>query len=99
MGRREAEARESDIADRTEAGSGIKNAEGGLTSPLTCSLVAVPSDVKPPMGEPCRTKGLRGGACASRAELVVDEEEFDDEELDEELDDDVQCIEELATGA
>ena len=30
--------------------------------------------------------------------VVDDEEEFDDEELDEELDD-VQCIEELATGA
>jgi hypothetical protein len=40
------------------------------------------------MGEPCKTKALRGGACASRAVPVIDEEEFDDdEELDEELDD------------
>ena len=58
-----------------------------MTSPLTCSFGAVPNDVKPPMGEPCRTKGLRGGACASRAVPVADEEACDDEELDEELDD------------
>jgi hypothetical protein len=35
------------------------------------------------MGEPCRTKALRGGACAARAVPDTD----DDEELDEELDD------------
>jgi len=34
------------------------------------------------MGEPCRTKALRGGACAARAVPGTD-----DEELDEELDD------------
>jgi hypothetical protein len=40
------------------------------------------------MGEPCRTKALRGGACAARAVPGTDDEEkFDDEELDEELDD------------
>ena len=40
------------------------------------------------MGEPCRTKALRGGACVARAVPVTDdEEEFDGEELDEELDD------------
>ena len=58
-----------------------------MTSPLTGSFDAVPNDVKPPRGELCRTKGLRGGACASRAVPVADEEEWDDEALDEELDD------------
>jgi hypothetical protein len=40
------------------------------------------------MGEPCKTKGLRGGAGASRVVPNTDDEaDCDAEELDEELDD------------
>ena len=51
------------------------------------------------MGEPCKTKGLRVGACASRVVPIADHEaECDAEELDEELDDE-ELIEELGTDA
>jgi len=70
-----------------------------LTSPLTLSFGAVPSDVKPPMGEPRITKAVRGGAGASRVVPNTDDEaDCEAEELDEELDDE-ELIEELGTDA